>query len=175
MRRRVYGPDLMLAAVRTGRIWGLRHYLYGSTPEVVGALARRLTSIAPGVQVVGAEAPPFRPLTEREQEELVERVGQARPDVVWVGLGTPRQDLFVDRFRDRLGTSLVGVGAAFDFLAGTKRQAPNWMQDGGLEWVFRLATEPWRLWRRYLIGNAMFLAGLARGVTIHRATDEGRR
>lgn len=166
MRRRVYGPDLMLAAVRTGRVWGLRHYLYGSTPEVVGALARRLTAIAPGVQVVGAEAPPFRPLTEREEAELVERVRQAGPDVVWVGLGTPRQDLFVDRFRDRLGVTLVAVGAAFDFLAGAKRQAPAWMQDRGLEWAFRLATEPRRLWRRYLVGNAQFLVGVASGVTV---------
>jgi N-acetylglucosaminyldiphosphoundecaprenol N-acetyl-beta-D-mannosaminyltransferase len=174
MRRRVYGPDLMLAAVRTGRIWGLRHYLYGSTPEVVDALARRLAAITPGVQLVGAEAPPFRPLTEREEVELVERIRRVKPDVVWVGLGTPRQDLFVDRFRDRLGITLVAVGAAFDFLAGAKRQAPTWMQDCGLEWIFRLATEPRRLWRRYLIGNAMFLVGLLHGVTIYRGTDEGR-
>jgi N-acetylglucosaminyldiphosphoundecaprenol N-acetyl-beta-D-mannosaminyltransferase len=174
MRRRVYGPDLMLATVRTGRIWGLRNYLYGSTPEVIGALARRLTAIAPGVQVVGAEAPPFRPLTDREEAELVERVGLVRPDVVWVGLGTPRQDLFVDRFRDRLGTTLVAVGAAFDFLAGTKRQAPGWMQDRGLEWTFRLATEPRRLWRRYLVGNASFLVGLAHGIERCRPGDVQR-
>jgi N-acetylglucosaminyldiphosphoundecaprenol N-acetyl-beta-D-mannosaminyltransferase len=166
MRRRVYGPDLMLATVRTGRVWGLRHYLYGSTPEVVGALARRLAAVAPDVQVVGVESPPFRPLTEGEEAELVERVRQAEPDVVWVGLGTPRQDLFVDRFRDLLGATLVAVGAAFDFLADTKRQAPTWMQDRGLEWAFRLATEPRRLWRRYLIGNVGFLAGVAKGIAI---------
>jgi N-acetylglucosaminyldiphosphoundecaprenol N-acetyl-beta-D-mannosaminyltransferase len=166
MRRRVYGPDLLLATARAGRAWGLRHYLYGSTPDVVTALAGRLADLAPGIEVVGVESPPFRPLTEQEEAELVERLRQARPDLVWVGLGTPRQDLFVDRFRARLGTTLVGVGAAFDFLAGAKRQAPTWMQDCGLEWTFRLATEPRRLWKRYLVGNILFLAGMARGVTV---------
>jgi N-acetylglucosaminyldiphosphoundecaprenol N-acetyl-beta-D-mannosaminyltransferase len=175
MRRRVYGPDLMRTTVRTGRAWGLRHYLYGSTPEVVGALAQRLTAIAPGVQLVGVEAPPFRPLTEREEAELVERVRLARPDLVWVGLGTPRQDMFVDRFRERLGATLVAVGAAFDFLGGTKRQAPAWMQDRGLEWAFRFATEPRRLWRRYLVGNAVFLAGVAAGVEVRGLRVEDGR
>jgi N-acetylglucosaminyldiphosphoundecaprenol N-acetyl-beta-D-mannosaminyltransferase len=161
MRRRVYGPDLMLAAVQTGRAWGLRHYLYGSTPDVATAVARHLADVAPGTEVVGVESPPFRPLTEREEAELIEGIHQARPDVVWVGLGTPRQDLFVDRFRDRLGTTLVAVGAAFDFLAGSKRQAPLWMRNHGLEWTFRLASEPQRLWYRYLVGNTVFLAGVA--------------
>ena len=85
---------------------------------------------------------------------------------MWVGLGTPLQDLFVDQFRDRLETTLVAIGAAFDFLAGTKRQAPRWAQDCGLEWAFRLANEPRRLWRRYLVGNALFIAGLARGIEV---------
>jgi N-acetylglucosaminyldiphosphoundecaprenol N-acetyl-beta-D-mannosaminyltransferase len=169
MRRRVYGPDLMLAAARAGRAWGLRHYLYGSTHEVVSLLARRLTELAPGIEIAGVESPPFRPLSGREEAELVERVRDARVDVVWVGLGTPLQDLFVDRFRDRLGTTLVAVGAAFDFIAGAKCQAPRWMRDHGLEWAFRLGTEPRRLWRRYLIGNLAFLAGVARGVEVCRA------
>jgi N-acetylglucosaminyldiphosphoundecaprenol N-acetyl-beta-D-mannosaminyltransferase len=164
MRRRVYGPDLLLATARAGRAWGLRHYLYGSTPEVVSSLARRLADLAPGVELVGVDSPPFRRLTDHEEAELVERVHRVRPGVVWVGLGTPRQDLFVDRFRDRLGVTLVAVGAAFDFLAGTKCQAPRWIQDRGFEWAFRLATEPRRLWRRYLVGNASFLVGLAHGV-----------
>jgi N-acetylglucosaminyldiphosphoundecaprenol N-acetyl-beta-D-mannosaminyltransferase len=150
MRQRVYGPDLLLATARAGRTWGLRHYFYGSTPTVVTALARRMTDLAPGIEVVGVESPPFRTLAEHEEVELVERIHRARPGIVWVGLGTPRQDLFVDRFRDQLGASLVAVGAAFDFLAGTKRQAPTWIQDRGFEWAFRLATEPRRLLRRYL-------------------------
>jgi N-acetylglucosaminyldiphosphoundecaprenol N-acetyl-beta-D-mannosaminyltransferase len=167
MQRRVYGPDLMLATVKAGRHLGLRHYLYGSTPEVGTTLARRLDEIAPGVEVIGVESPPFRPLTDTEEDELIKRVRLARPNVVWVGLGTPRQDVFIDRFRDRLGVTLVAVGAAFDFLAGTKRQAPVWMQDCGLEWTFRLATEPRRLWRRYLIGNATFLVGVCGGIHVY--------
>jgi N-acetylglucosaminyldiphosphoundecaprenol N-acetyl-beta-D-mannosaminyltransferase len=166
MRHRVYGPDLMLATVQAGRDWGLRHYLYGSTPEVAGALARRLVQIAPDTQFVGIESPPFRTLSDEETSAMVERVRAARPHIVWVGLGTPLQDLFVDHFRNRLNATLVAVGAAFDFLAGAKRQAPSWMQDRGLEWAFRLATEPRRLWRRYLIGNVVFLTGVASGVEI---------
>jgi N-acetylglucosaminyldiphosphoundecaprenol N-acetyl-beta-D-mannosaminyltransferase len=166
MRRRVYGPDLMLATARAGRAWGLRHYLYGSTADVAEALADRLADVAPGIKVVGVESPPFRQLTDPEEAEFVERVRRAQTDVLWVGLGTPRQDLFVDRFRDRLDTTLVTVGAAFDFIAGSKRQAPVWMRDHGLEWAFRLASEPRRLWRRYLIGNVIFLAGLTSGVQV---------
>jgi N-acetylglucosaminyldiphosphoundecaprenol N-acetyl-beta-D-mannosaminyltransferase len=166
LRQRVYGPDLMLAAARASRAWGLRHYLYGSTPEVVGTLTRRLAELAPGIQVVGAESPPFRVLTGAEESELVARVRASGAQLVWVGLGTPRQDLFVDRFRDRLGATLVAIGAAFDFIAGSKRQAPPWMREHGLEWAFRLACEPRRLWRRYLIGNAVFLAGVTRGVEV---------
>jgi N-acetylglucosaminyldiphosphoundecaprenol N-acetyl-beta-D-mannosaminyltransferase len=162
----VRGTDLFLATAAAGRAWGLRHYLYGSTPEVVSALAERLAIHAPGIEIVGVESPPFRPLSDREEAELVDRVRSTRTDMVWVGLGTPRQDLFVDRFRDRLGASLVAVGAAFDFLAGAKRQAPGWVQGSGVEWAFRLATEPRRLWRRYLIGNLLFLTGVVRGVTI---------
>jgi N-acetylglucosaminyldiphosphoundecaprenol N-acetyl-beta-D-mannosaminyltransferase len=157
MRQRVYGPDHMVATSRAGRVLGLRHYLYGSTPQVMNTLPLRLAELAPGIEIIGAESPPFRPLTENEEVELVERIQLARPDVVWVGLGTPLQDMFVDRFCDRLGTTLIGVGAAFDFIAGAKRQAPTWMQEHGLEWAFRLATEPRRLWRRYLFGNARFL------------------
>jgi N-acetylglucosaminyldiphosphoundecaprenol N-acetyl-beta-D-mannosaminyltransferase len=156
----VRGTDLFLATARAGRAWGLRHYLYGSTPEVVNALAGRLSVHAPGIEIVGVESPPFRPLSDREEDELVGRIRRARPNVVWVGLGTPLQDLFVDRFRNRLDASLVAVGAAFDFVAGAKRQAPRWMRGRGLEWLFRLGTEPHRLWRRYLVGNTRFVCGI---------------
>jgi N-acetylglucosaminyldiphosphoundecaprenol N-acetyl-beta-D-mannosaminyltransferase len=167
MRRRVYGPDLMLATFEAGQAWGLRHYLYGSTPHVISTLATRLNGLYPGAHIVGIEPPPFRPLTSREEVELVNRIGRTRADVVWVGLGTPRQDLFADRFRNRIDSTLVAIGAAFDFIAGCKRQAPTWMQDRGLEWAFRLATEPRRLWRRYLIGNVLFLSGLTTGVQVY--------
>lgn len=166
MARRVYGPDLFLDVLRAGVAGGVRHFLYGSTPEVLAAMQRRLTELVPGVQIVGVEAPPFRPLDAAEEAAVVARVGEAGADIVWVGLGTPKQDEFVARMRDRIGVPLVAVGAAFDFFAGTKPMAPAWMQRSGLEWAFRLATEPRRLWKRYLIGNTVFVYGVLR--------DEGR-
>lgn len=162
MTARAYGPDLMLAVLDAGRQRGLRHYLYGGGPEVVEALAKRLHTRLPGIEVVGRESPPFRELTGREAGEMAMRIRSAAPDVVWVGLGTPRQDEFVASHAVSLGTTLVGVGAAFDFLAGRKPQAPDWMQRHGLEWAFRLASEPRRLWRRYLIGNTVFVYHVAR-------------
>lgn len=161
------GTDVFLSTVVAGQDLGLRHYLYGSTPQVVEALATRLLSEAPAARIVGVEAPPFRALSEHEEHELVARVRSSEADIVWVGLGTPKQDEFVDEFRDRLGVTLVAVGAAFDFLAGTKREAPMWTQTHGLEWAYRLVSEPRRLWRRYLVGNASFLTGVARdGVSV---------
>lgn len=160
---RVYGPDLMLEVMDRGRAHGLRHHLYGGRPEVVAALEARLTSRLPGLEVVARESPPFRDLTEAEQQAAVTHLRAVGADVVWVGLGTPRQDVAVQRLRE-VGVPLVAVGAAFDFHAGVKRQAPGWMRRAGLEWLFRLLTEPRRLWRRYLVGNPVFLYGLARGV-----------
>ncbi len=162
MDDRVYGPDLMKAVIDQGRVRGVRHLLYGSTPEVVGRLQTALELAYPGLEIVGAESPPFRPLRDDEKDALVARVGELRPDIVWVGLGTPLQDRFVDEMRDRLPATLVAVGAAFDFLSGTKPSAPDWMKRRGLEWLYRLLREPRRLWRRYLIGNTVFLYGLAR-------------
>lgn len=163
MDDRVYGPDLMEAVIDRGRSIGLRHYLYGSTQEVLDRLEAALLHSYPGALIVGTEAPPFRPLREHEKDDLVNQVRALRPDVVWVGLGTPRQDHFVDEFRDRLPSTLVAIGAAFDFLSGSKPTAPRWMQRSGLEWLYRLAREPRRLWRRYLIGNLVFIYGLVRG------------
>jgi N-acetylglucosaminyldiphosphoundecaprenol N-acetyl-beta-D-mannosaminyltransferase len=160
------GADVFAKTVDKGRSSGLRHYLYGSEPRTVAALTDRLRRRYPGLEIVGAEAPPFRPLTGREETETVERIRAAAPHIVWVALGTPRQDEFVDHFRDLIGVTLVAVGAAFDFLAGTKPQAPSWMQRAGVEWLFRLASEPRRLWKRYLVGNFLFLAAAARGVRI---------
>jgi N-acetylglucosaminyldiphosphoundecaprenol N-acetyl-beta-D-mannosaminyltransferase len=160
MKRRVYGPDLMLNTMDRGRADGLRHYLYGATPETVTRLAERLRERFPGVQIVAVESPPFRPLTLDEEKALFERVEAARPDIFWVGLGTPRQDLFVARYAERLACTTVPVGAAFDFHAGTKPIAPKFAQRMGFEWLFRLLTEPVRLWRRYLFGIPVFLYGV---------------
>lgn len=162
MRDRVYGPDLMIATLDRGRAHGLRHYLFGSTPEVIAQLETNLRERFPGVEIVGAESGPFRPLTETEDHELAGRIMAAGADVVWVGLGTPRQDLFVDRYRDLAPVTFMAVGAAFDFHAGTKKQAPRIVQRSGMEWLFRLITEPRRLWKRYLIGNGRFVWAVLR-------------
>jgi len=154
---RVYGPDLMAETFDRGRASDLRHYLYGSTPEVIAALEQNLVSRFPGAQVVGAESPPFRELEPQELDDLVSRLRDSDADVVWVGLGTPRQDRFAAEMSTRIDRTFVAVGAAFDFHAGTLRQAPPWMQKRGLEWAYRLYREPRRLWRRYLIGNVRFV------------------
>jgi N-acetylglucosaminyldiphosphoundecaprenol N-acetyl-beta-D-mannosaminyltransferase len=156
------GNDLVLETFDRGRTVGLRHFLYGSTPETVEAMAGRLRRELPGVDIVGVQSPPFGDLSAAQEAEMLTMFAAAAPDVVWIGLGTPRQDRFVDAYRDRIGATLVAVGAAFDFLAGNKPEAPRWMQRAGLEWLFRLISEPGRLWRRYLVGNAVFLAGAAR-------------
>jgi N-acetylglucosaminyldiphosphoundecaprenol N-acetyl-beta-D-mannosaminyltransferase len=160
LTKRVYGPDLMAEVLDRGRCLGLRHYMYGSTPEVLEALQRELESRYPGLDIAGAEAPPFRALTNAEVRCNIERMHTSGADVVWAGLGTPKQDEFVHSFHEQIGCPTVAVGAAFDFFAGATKQAPRWMQSIGLEWLFRLSHEPRRLWRRYLIGNTKFLKGL---------------
>ena len=161
-RERVYGPDLFLDVIDQGRGDDLRHYLLGSTPEVVDALQTQLHARFPGVQVVGAESPPFRSPTPFELAEQDARIRASRAQVVWVGLGTPKQDWESARLAASVPAVCVAVGAAFDFVAGTKAQAPEWMQHNGLEWAYRLGSEPRRLWKRYLFGNARFVWAAAR-------------
>lgn len=177
---RVCGLDLMPALVDEGRGAGARHYLYGGVPGAAEQLAATLGTRFPGAQFVGTESPPFRPLTEAEEAETVARINAAGPDFVWVGLGTPKQDLWLARFRDRLDApALLAVGAAFEIVAGTRRRAPAWMQRVGLEWLFRLLLEPRRLWRRYAWGNSRFtwlvLLETVRGRHLRRrrATGDG--
>ena len=154
---RVYGPDLMLALCGRSQRHGYRHFFYGSSPEVLEALTSHLRARFPGLEVVGTFSPPFRPLTQQEDEQLVRQVNEAGPDVVWVGLSTPKQERWMADHVERLNVPvLIGVGAAFDFHAGFKRQAPRWMQRNGLEWFFRLLSEPGRLYRRYLINIPLF-------------------
>ena len=148
---RVYGPDLLLAACADGVERGVRHYFYGGAPGVAEALVERLSARYPGLLVAGVDSPPFRPLSAAEDAAAVERIRAAAPDMLWVGIGSPRQEQWMAAHVDGLGVPvLVGVGAAFDFLSGRKPQAPRWMQRSGLEWLFRLISEPRRLWRRYL-------------------------
>lgn len=155
---RVYGPDLMLALCERSLATGYRHFFYGGKEGVPERLARRLQKRYPGLMVAGTYSPPFKAVTDQEGEAVIDRINAAKPDIVWVGLGTPKQEHWMAQHVDRLNASvLLGVGAAFDFHAGLKRQAPRWMQQSGLEWLFRLATEPRRLWRRYLVNNPLFV------------------
>lgn len=160
---RVYGPDLLLALSAVSAEHGLRQYYLGGGPGVAEALASALGQRFPGLLVAGTASPPFRALSEQEEGDLLERINRVQPDVVWVGLGSPKQDLWMARCRSRLTAPLlVGVGAAFDFFTGGQAQAPRWMQRSGLEWLFRLLTNPRRLWRRYLIYNPKFIYQFAR-------------
>jgi N-acetylglucosaminyldiphosphoundecaprenol N-acetyl-beta-D-mannosaminyltransferase len=156
---RVYGPDLMLAVCRESVRRGYRHFFYGGGEGIADLLAQRMTEQFPGLDVAGTHCPPFRPLTADEDESLVQGVNALEPDIIWVGLSTPKQERFMADHIGKLNAPvMIGVGAAFDFHAGLKRQAPSWMQRSGLEWFFRLVTEPKRLWRRYLTNNPKFVA-----------------
>lgn len=158
---RVYGPDLMAEMFDAGRSAGVKHYLYGTTEENLALLSARLLQRFPGAQIVGSYAPPFRPLSDSEETEVTDRINAAGADIIWVGLSTPKQEHWMHKMRDRLQASmLIGVGAAFDFHAGNKPQAPQILQRSGMEWAFRLACEPRRLWRRYAVTIPCFL-GLA--------------
>ena len=155
---RVYGPDLMLAVCEASvrRRW--RHFLYGGGHGVAPRLAQRLAARFPGIEIVGTYTPPFRPLTAAEDRVVTDQINQSGADIVWVGIGAPKQEHWMAAHVGRIAAPvMVGVGAAFDFHAGVKRQAPRWMQRTGLEWLFRLATEPRRLWWRYLRTNPYFV------------------
>jgi N-acetylglucosaminyldiphosphoundecaprenol N-acetyl-beta-D-mannosaminyltransferase len=160
---RTYGPDLMLAMCALSEAKGYKHYFYGGTEKTDQLLILKLRQQFPGLNIGGYFAPPFRAVGEVEDESVLRQINEANPDIVWVGLGSPKQDYWMYQHRDKLNVPvMVGVGAAFDFLAGVKKQAPVWMRKSGLEWLFRLCSEPCRLWRRYLIGNTKFLYYLLR-------------
>jgi len=155
---RVYGPDLMLACCEASVVRGYRHFFYGGAPGVAERLAHRLQERFPGLRVAGTWCPPFGEPTLGEDESAIDRISAANPDIVWVGLSTPKQERWMATHVGRLRAPvLIGVGAAFDFNAGLKRQAPRFVQRAGLEWLFRMACEPRRLWRRYLRSNPRFL------------------
>jgi N-acetylglucosaminyldiphosphoundecaprenol N-acetyl-beta-D-mannosaminyltransferase len=167
---RVYGPDLMDRACARAARTGLRFYLYGGRDQgALVQLARNLRLRHPGLQIVGGYAPPFRELSSDEEERIARDINASGADVVWVGIGVPKQEKWMARMRDSLEAPvLVGVGAAFDFHAGLQPQAPGWMQRGGLEWAFRLANEPRRLFGRYARYNPRFVTGFARQYARHR-------
>jgi N-acetylglucosaminyldiphosphoundecaprenol N-acetyl-beta-D-mannosaminyltransferase len=160
---RITGTDGMHLAALWGVDRGLRHYLYGGTPQTLELLQRRLEELYPGILIVGAESPPFRPITQGELSESVRRIQESGAQALWIGLGAPKQDLSADLLRIMHAAPVIlCVGAAFDFIAGTITRAPLWMRRSGLEWLHRLASEPTRLWRRYLVGNPRFVGGVLR-------------
>jgi N-acetylglucosaminyldiphosphoundecaprenol N-acetyl-beta-D-mannosaminyltransferase len=155
---RVYGPDLLLALGAVSARCHLRHFFYGGREGVADRLALRLQQRFSGLTVAGTCTPPFRPLDADESAALKRQVEAARPDILWVGLSTPKQERFMHAYCARLGVPvMIGVGAAFDMHAGLLDQAPRWMQRSGLEWSYRLWQEPRRLWKRYVRNNPLFL------------------
>ncbi|MGC9944364.1 MAG: WecB/TagA/CpsF family glycosyltransferase [Verrucomicrobiota bacterium] len=155
---RVYGPDLMLEVCAWSERSGCRHFFYGGAPGVAELLAEKLKVKFPGLVVAGTFTPPFRALNALEEKELQDRIRVLHPDIMWVGLSTPKQEKFMAEYLPKLDVTLMaGVGAAFDFHSGRVRQAPRWMQRGGLEWFYRLCCEPRRLAKRYLRNNPLFV------------------
>ena len=158
---RVYGPDIMLAEMEDSVRTGHRHFFYGGRPGVTDRLRKTFTSRFPGVAIVGTFTPPIAPVEELCNSDTADLINQARPDIVWVGISTPKQEMWMAGMRTLLQAPvLIGVGAAFDFHSGTVRQAPPWMQRIGLEWLFRLVSDPRRLWRRYLVDNPWFIGAV---------------
>ncbi len=156
--QQVAGPDFFEDCFSASEGLGLKHYLYGGQPDMLENLVKMLKMRYPKAKVVGWEAPPFRPLTVDEEQEMHERIQQKKPDLIWVGLGAPKQELWMSRHAESLQPAvLLGVGAAFDFHAGAISRAPKWMRRLGLEWFHRLTQEPQRLLRRYVVTNTLFL------------------
>ncbi len=154
---RVYGPDYMLGLCKRSVVKGYRHFLYGGKPGVAEELRDELTRKFPGLQIVGTYTPPFRPLSPEEEHDLRSQLEASRADVLWCGLSTPKQERFMAAYCHRMPVKLmVGVGAAFDLLSGNLSEAPDWMKQAGLQWLYRLIKEPRRLWRRYLLNNPKF-------------------
>ncbi len=176
LSKRVYGPELMARACSRAAATGLRFYLYGGRNQAaLFQLALSLRQRYPGIKIVGGYSPPHRPLTMDERAEIVSEINAAGADVVWVGIGVPKQEKWMAQMRPELDAPvLVGVGAAFDFHAGLVPQAPNVLQDAGLEWAYRLAHEPRRLWRRYLRYNPRFVAAFARQLGEQRRAQRRR-
>lgn len=160
---RVYGPDLMLELAQRSAQTGHRHFFYGGAPGVADDLAEKLTARFPGINIADTHTPPMQTVGDIESEETIRKINHSGADIVWCGLGTPKQDWWVANHRPLLHAPvLIAVGAAFDFHTGRVKQAPKWMQRNGLEWLFRLSQDPKRLWRRYVLDNGRFVALLIR-------------
>ena len=161
-QQRINGPDLMWRCCADAATRGIPVYLYGALPETLALLQQRLLLAFPALQIAGAHAPPFRPLSAEEDAAEVAAINASGAGVVWVSLGCPKQELWMQRHRGRVQAVMVGVGAAFDYHAGVQKRAPPWVQHAGLDWLYRLLMEPRRLWRRYLVTNTLFVLAAAR-------------
>jgi N-acetylglucosaminyldiphosphoundecaprenol N-acetyl-beta-D-mannosaminyltransferase len=160
--RRVFGPDLMIEVMKNAELRDCSHFLCGGDDGVAEELRDRLMMRFPYLRIAGSYAPPFRAMTASEEAEMVADVARTKPDIIWVGMGTPKQDLFMAKYLPLLNTSvMIGVGAAFLYHTGRLRDSPRWVKQAGLQWVDRLIQEPRRLWKRYLVGNPKFIALLA--------------
>jgi len=158
LKKRVYGPDLLFEFLKNTQDKGYSHFFYGTTKETLKRLADSLKGQFPKLKVSGTHPSFFREFTAEEKQRVAETINNSSTDILWVGIGCPRQELWMYDFKDKLKVPvMVGVGAAFDFLSGTKPQAPRWIRDNGFEWLFRLIIEPRRLWKRYFIGNSIFM------------------
>jgi N-acetylglucosaminyldiphosphoundecaprenol N-acetyl-beta-D-mannosaminyltransferase len=156
-QQRINGPDLMWKYCEEAGRRNESIYLYGGSPETLDILQKRLIDAFPGLQIAGAWSPPFRALSEQEDAEAVARINDSGAGTVWVSLGCPKQEMWMAAHRGRINAVMIGVGAAFDYHAGTIQRAPLWMQNSGLEWLHRLMSEPRRLWKRYLLTNTVFV------------------
>jgi len=171
---RVYGPNLTLRVCERAAKQGLPVYFYGSTPEVLAGMKRFLLERFPALKIAGMEPSRFRRLNAAEKAELVERIQASGAAITFAGLGCPRQEVWAYEFRDALSMPILAVGAAFPFFAGEVPQAPRWMQDRGLEWLFRLGAEPKRLWRRYVMLNPAYLTLLTlQAMRVTRPSTDG--
>ena len=155
--RRVTGPDYMLKTIALGLPQGWRHYFYGSTPETLEKMEKALREEYPDIQIAGMYSPPFRALSAEEDGAIVEKINEAAPDFVWVGLGAPKQEIWMHDHQGRVQGLMVGVGAAFDYTAGNISRAPQWMQKHNLEWLYRLMQDPKRLFKRYFVTNTTYI------------------
>jgi N-acetylglucosaminyldiphosphoundecaprenol N-acetyl-beta-D-mannosaminyltransferase len=156
-QKRINGPDLMLRYCEFAQDSGDSIFLYGATEETLKLLEGKLSAAFPRLRIAGVYSPPFRPLTEQEDYEVVQRINNSGAGTVWVSLGCPKQEVWMSEHKGRINAVMIGVGAAFDYHAGTIKRAPVFFQKNGLEWLFRFCAEPRRLWKRYLVTNTLFV------------------